>query len=63
MRVEGELAAPMSSLGRGGKLRKSEEGERQDWKAEWRRKTGDLKTEIGRQGREEALKPHSSGER
>ena len=63
MRVEGELAAPMSSFGRGGKLRKSEEGERQDWTAEWRRKTGDLKTEIGRQGQEEALKPHSSGER
>ena len=63
MRVEGELAAPVSSLGRGGKLRKSEEVERRDWKAEWRRKTGDLKTEIGRQGQEEALKPHSSGER
>jgi hypothetical protein len=63
VREEGELGAPMSSLGRGGKLRKSEEGERQDWKAEWRRKTGDLKTEIGRQGQEEALKPHSSGER
>ena len=27
VRVEGELAAPVSSLGRGGKLRKSEEGE------------------------------------
>ena len=53
----------MSSLGRGGKLRKSEEVERRDWKAEWRRKTGDLKAEIGRQGQEEALKPHSSGER
>ena len=32
-------------------------------KAKGRRKTGDLKTEIGRQGQEEALKPHSSVER
>jgi hypothetical protein len=63
VRVEGELAAPVSSLGRGGKLRKSEEVERRDWKSEWRRKAGDLKTEIGRLEQEEALKPHSSGER